>query len=140
MDNQPGNGSRFDAAALTVEKDSTEIEIFNTKEADCPPTGIFIEVLSRDAKEFKLREAKIHAQIAKAPTRRVGGAQMSTKERVELSLALSVASVKSWRSMFWNGQELECNDANVRMVFEQAPLIREQVDATSLDRGNFSSR
>lgn len=49
----------------------------------------------------------------------------------------AVASVDDWKNIGYKGEELECNEKNVRLIFEKAPWICEQVQSFISDRVNF---
>src|SRR5262245_42075614 len=53
------------------------------------------------------------------------------------ALAVQIACTKDWSHIIWQGKELECIPANVRMVYERLRFIRDQVAEFIEDRANF---
>ena len=128
----------FDASSLIADVDEVEVEIINplTKKK----TGLFITVLSRDSDVYKSVTKQQGNQRFKSFGRKTSSPGLTVEELEEESLQLLVACTKSWRNMLYRGQEMEFTTANVRIIYENVPTIREQVDDAVHDRGNFKKR
>jgi hypothetical protein len=132
------NGAKYDVASLIPDSNEFEFEISNphTKKK----TGIYVTVLSRDSDTYKeLQRAQQNARF-KSFGRRTTSSSLTAEELEEENIQILIACTKAWRNMILHGQELECNPANVRKVYETVNAIREQVDDAIHDRGNFKKR
>jgi hypothetical protein len=102
--------------------------------------GITINVLGKDSDEFqKVSRAQNKKRMAKMTK---GGfrAQNLTPapEEVERDgLELLAKCTRSWSGVVIDGKDVEFNSANVIMVYERFPWIKEQVDTAIGDRANF---
>jgi|GEM_PF-2022076 len=56
---------------------------------------------------------------------------------LDLQRRKAVAAVCEWENIGWDGKELECTPANVKLVFDNLPWIEEQVKVFISDRVNF---
>jgi hypothetical protein len=129
--------AQFDAASLMPDSDSCEVQIKNllTKK----PTGIFITVLSKDSETYRdVQKAQANVRFKQFGKR--NSSSLTAEELEEESIQVLVSCTKAWRNMVYNGEELECTADNVRKIYENIPMIREQVDDAIHDRGNFKKR
>ena len=126
MEQQP----QFDLADLSPAADTVEVEVFDPRTRR--GTGIFITVARK-----KLRE-QINRRF-KQMGRRIA-VQMTAEENEAEALELLVHVTTAWRNVTFKGVALDLNDANARMLYEQVPVIREQVEDAINDRGNFMRR
>lgn len=100
-------------------------------------TGIRIEVASVDSPKY--RKASSIVQNRNAALFRKGKNSLSIEAINEGTTDLLVAAVISWEGVIWAGEEMPCNENNIRQVYELFPWIKEQVDEFVNDRGNFIS-
>lgn len=98
---------------------------------------VSITLVGTDAKEYmKITHAIQNRRLGKRLGK--GGRAKLTAEELEADgLELLVASTKSWKHIVVDGQELPCNEKNVRMLYQRFPWIKEQVDEFIADRSNF---
>lgn len=70
-------------------------------------------------------------------TNRSGKLSLNSKQLKAQAQAINVASVADWNGIVWEGEPLECNEENVRMLLEHLPWLREQIEGFINDRQNF---
>lgn len=98
---------------------------------------VTITLFGTDSKEYmKVTHSIQNRRLGKRLGK--GGRAKLTAEEFEVeALELLVASTKAWKHIVVDGQELDCSEKNVRMVYQRFPWIREQVDEFIADRSNF---
>lgn len=127
----------FDLADLTPAADTVEVEVFDPRTRR--GTGIFITVASKDSDRYKKKLREQINRRFKQMGRRIA-VQMTAEENEAEALELLVHVTTGWRNVTYKGVALDLNDANARMLYEQVPVIREQVEDAINDRGNFMRR
>lgn len=108
-------------------------ERLQTKEGD----PITITLLGADSKPFQRLQHKQTTNRLNKRVSRGGRIKITGEELEEDAMDILVACTKSWKNIVYEGQELECNAINIRMLYERLPWIREQVDEFINDRSNF---
>jgi len=92
-----------------------------------PDSTVVKTITSRHRKKFQNEAAKKGDMTS----------MFSLEYGMKLQHEKAVASVAGWKNIGYEGKELKCTEENVRMIFEQAPWIEEQVKMFIIDRANF---
>lgn len=94
---------------------------------------VTLTIIGFDATEFRDHE---RALINK---RLNGGKSRQTDAEAIQDEAITVLAmcVKAWSGIEVDGKQLDCTPANVKMVLNRFPWLKEQVDAFVGDRANF---
>ncbi len=100
------------------------------------PTGLRILAASPDSEHYRQADRKIKNRNL-AFMQKSRGKPLSMEALEAAGLDLIVAITLDWQGARWDGRELECDEANARMLYATFPFIREQVDAFVGDRANF---
>lgn len=129
--------TKFDLADLSPAADTVEVEVFDPRTRR--GTGIFITVASKDSDRYKKKLREQINRRFKQMGRRIA-VQMTAEENEAEALELLVVVTTAWRGVVYKGTELELSEANARMLYENVPVIREQVEDAINDRGNFMRR
>lgn len=132
--NQQGS---FDVTSLAPTSDTAEVTIFDPRTRK--DTDIVITVCGRDSARYK---EVIRRQLNRR-TKHLGrrlALTLSAEEVEQEALDLLVECTVSWRNVVMNGSELTCTPANVRLLYQTVPIIREQVDEAIADRTLFLPR
>lgn len=123
-------------------KDTTFVELVHPVTGDPLMVGdeaMKIEVYGPYSSHYKaISNQQSNMRLQKA--QRTGGKTTLTAEQIQSSqLTTLVKCVKSWNVVVEEDSEKpeECNEANVRRVFEEYPWVREQVEATFDDTRAF---
>lgn len=137
--------SKFDAASLAPSTDAVEVEIYNPRTKS--GTGIYVTVLGKDSDVYRdTQRAQQNRRFKHLGRSRAGGLQLTAEEIENEALELLVTCTKSWRSVDdgksspvveLSGKALEYSPANVRALYTEVPVIREQVDDAIHDRSTF---
>lgn len=128
---------QFDLADLSPAADTVEVEVFDPRTRR--GTGIFITVASKDSAVYKRKLREQINRRFKQMGRRIA-VQMTAEENEAEALELLVAVTTAWRGVVFKGEALDLSEKNARMIYEQVPVIREQVEDAINDRGNFMRR
>lgn len=93
-------------------------------------------LVGTDSPQF---EAQQRANGAKARARKAEGREATPEESLAEFVDLLVACTTGWRNVGIgeDAQPLEFTAENVRKIYTGWPLIRDQVDAFVVKRGNF---
>lgn len=94
---------------------------------------VYIRVKGIDSHEF--RQCKQQRQKAELEAM----AENRDVDTEALNLDMLVALTIGWRGLLDNGEEYEFNPERCRMLYEQSPAIREQVDLFIANRRNFTN-
>lgn len=99
--------------------------------------GITINLLGKDAPAYAAKQNElVNARLAKA-TVNLKNVKITADSVEAEGLMLLAVATRSWTGVQWEGKDLECNPANVTMVYTKLRWLREQVDAFINDRANF---
>lgn len=125
----------LDLADLSTQShDSSTLSILHPVTGE--PVGLEITLASPDSAHYR----KVEQQVKDRNLRLVRKSRSGTLSAAALEAGATdilVGAVLSWEGAKWGGTELECNEQNVRQVYESLPFIREQVDEYLGDRANF---
>lgn len=138
----------------TTAKKSTDLAQLDTTEAcnkghrfelispaDKTGTGIFITVLGKDSDVFReaIREQSDadNRRAADLRSRGLPPAVVSSAQRDANDTDLLVVATVSWEGMVLNGQPVEFNPANVKMIYTRFHWMRKQVDDHIGDVASF---
>jgi hypothetical protein len=121
------------------QNDSAEIGILHPSTGE--DLGITITVASIDSKTYrKAQHEQANAQIGQMAAKGAKGVAVTAEVVEERGLALLTKCTLGWRGVEFEGKTLECTPENVRMVYDQFPWIREQVDRAIANRSHFFKR
>lgn len=90
-----------------------------------------VTVYGKDSKRYVAEKHRYKNLNLKAQT--VPTSEEVTRRSIELLVTLT----ESWEGLTLNGEPLECNEENKRMVYTNYPFVREQVDLAIHERSNF---
>lgn len=119
--------------------ETTEVQIFHPVTGES--LGIFIEILSRDSKEYF---AAKHAEESRVI--RSGVRERTADDIQKIGNNLLAAVTKSWReevdgnqvpTLNFGGEHLECTPENAAMVYSELRWLRDQIDSKVHDRSAF---
>ena len=100
---------------------------------DDEKVAVGMSLVGRDSKEYR------NAQRA-VTNRRLSNKSGTTltAERLESEANEVLAKcVKSWSGIVFEGEAINCDYQNAKMIFDRVPWIKEQVDEFVADRSNF---
>ncbi len=128
----------FDIASLNLEQDANSeapIEILHpvTK----AKLGITIYVMGAESTAYRniIRRQQNRRLKLLSKNRRI---ELTLEETEEEALDLLVAVTKRWDGLVWDGKAIECSEENIRMVYQERPWLRQQVDEGVNDPANFT--
>lgn len=122
--------------AMKVVDPRTDEPLFDEMEGGAKQY-VTITLLSSDSNEYKRVSHKVANRKLKKITARGRIPKLTAEETENDQLDLLVACTLGWENVVYEGQPLEFNPENVRMLYSKVPVIREQVDAFIGDRANF---
>ena len=95
--------------------------------------AVGITLLGRDGSAYrKTQRAITDRRLSKK------GSSNLTAERLESEANEILAKCTvSWVGMVYNGDPLECNYRNAKMLYDELPWLKEQVDEFVAERSNF---
>jgi hypothetical protein len=137
--NVPAVSGGMDLSVLDTSEMSNkgiEVRIFNPKTQK--ETDIVITVLGQDSDAYKDVQRKQQARslnaALKTGPRREEGMVNAAEDNVPEMLA---ATTVGWTGMLKDGADYPFSKANARWLYENIPLIRDQVLEQQRDRANF---
>jgi len=139
MNTAPTEVAGMDLSALnttTLSNKGFDVHIFNPKTQK--DTGITITVLGQDSDEYKkVQRAQaarsLHAALNTGPKR-----EQKMVDAAEDNVAeMLAATTAGWTGCNLNGKEFPFNRANALHLYENYPLVRDQVLEAQRDRANF---
>lgn len=95
-------------------------------------TPIKIKLAGTDSERWRSAQRKRTNARLKSRQR-----SLTAEELESEGLELLVECTLGWQGMVYSGTPLECTPSNVRMVYQERPWVREQVDEFMGDRANF---
>lgn len=98
---------------------------------------VAITLLSQDSDEYKRVARTINNRKLEKSLRRGKVPKIRAEELEKDQLDLLVACTVSWDNITYNSKPLECTPENARLLYQNVPAVREQVDAFIGDRANF---
>jgi hypothetical protein len=119
-----------------------ELQLLNSANE---PTDIYIKVIGADSEEFRRAERRIIDKATQEMVKRRRFNKSSAQVEQE-EIELLVLATRGWRTGAspvihdLEGKPLEYSDENVRRVYAEFPLVREQVAEFIRDRANFLPR
>ena len=128
--------SSLDTAALSNK--GFDVHVFNPKTQK--ETGIVITVLGQDSDAYKAVQRKqaarsLHAALNTGPKREQKMVDAAEDNIPEILAATTVG----WTGIRLNGKEYPFNAGNALNLYENYPLVRDQVLEAQRDRSNFLS-
>lgn len=130
-----------DLSDLEKNSDTVVVELqhphtFNPIMLDDGKTPMFVEVYGKYSERYKKIQTKQQDSRLKRAQRSGGRAPVSAEELTAERLSLVVACVKSWNIVF-KGVTPECVPAEIQIVFEKLPWVRDQVEEAMEDSQRF---
>ena len=137
--NAPATGGGMDLAALDTSEMSNrgiEVRIFNPKTQK--DTDIVITVLGQDSDAYRAVQREQQARslnaALKTGPRREEGMVNAAEDNLPEMLA---ATTTSWVGILKDGKDYPFSKSNALWLYENYPLIRDQVLEQQRDRANF---
>lgn len=108
-------------------------EICRTEAGD----PVTITLLGVDSDKYQRAEAKVADARLKDSMRSGGRSGLKTSDLNESRIHLLALCTLAWHGITEGGEPLPCSEQNVKRVYEDFPLIRNQVNAFINDRSNY---
>lgn len=114
----------------TAESHETGAEVRIVNPVTGKDTDCYITVIGVDSKTFRSEQRKRQ--------RKALDAVRSNKEMPDDEFGLLVESSIGWRGFESDGKELKFSKKSIKALFDNSPLIADQVDKFIADRANFT--
>jgi len=134
----PKKKNVVDLASFDTRKKAEEGAFLNLLSPDDgSETGILIRLAGADSDLFQETQSKLINKRATKFNPSKPWAPITNEERIKDTITVLVKCTLAWENMVMGGKELEFTPDNIRMVYENFPWIREQVDSFVMERRNF---
>ncbi len=122
--------------AMKVRHPISGAVLLQDKNGDEEQKPVTLTLRGVDAPEFQnerksIMQRRLNASVGK------GKVKVSADEIENDALDLLIKCTVEWDGIIYQEKSLQCNPANVRMIYTQLPWLREQADAFTEDRANF---